>query len=378
MPLLRPPSRDLPPHNTKRLLIHNWRTAGTSTSSLLATNFGGRYIKIGVQFNNLGFTKHPKKSQQITQLGEVKARISSSHIVGGHLFAGLEAFLPGHWELWMTARDPIKRAKSGVLRFHGRPYKGSKNPDRDLFSYTGKEKLETPEDLFSLFDQSLRFERNGMCRRLSALRLTNQFAISDTTNLEKIPELSMDFKPDELYQSARVMLDSVRILILTEWYTASVLCLERMLGQGPLLCPFSNLKLNGRNEKHTLEQRRQVVEKADDVLAQIQSADLLLWEDIKKRFQEQVKQYQVNDREIAVRDLIQAKPLLNSEWILGDQYTEEQQTRVVAMAIAKRAHERKELADDAIETMARWQRFTPEAADKIHHYAKKALAKLTS
>lgn len=378
MPILRPPSRDLPPHNSKRLLIHNWRTAGTSTSALLASNFGGRYIKIGVQFNSFGWMKDLKNGHQITQLGEVKERIGSSHIVGGHLFAGLEAFLPGNWELWMTARDPIKRAKSGVLRFHGRPYKGSTRPDRDLFSYTGKEKLEKPEDLFSLFDESLRFERNGMCRRLSALRLANQFSIDNSTNLEKIPELSLDFNPDVLYQSARVMLDSVRILILTEWYTASVLCLERLLAQGPLLCPFSNLKLNGRTDKHALEKRRRIVESADNVLAQIQSADLLLWKDIKKRFKAQLNTYQVTQRDIAVRDLIQATPLLDPQWFNGAQYTEEQLLRLVASAIARRAHERIELADEVIETVAGWQRFTPEAADQIRHYAKKALAKLTS
>ena len=378
MPLLQAPSHDLPPNHTKRLLIHNWRTAGTSTSALLASNFGGRYIKIGVQFNSFGFAKNAKNTHQITELGEVKQRIGSSHIVGGHLFAGLEAFLPGNWELWMTARDPIKRAKSGVLRFHGRPYRGSTNPGRDLFSYTGKEKLEKAEDLYNLFDESLRFERNGMCRRLSAIRLAPQFSIDNNTNLEKIPELSLDFKPDELYQAARAMLDSVRILVLTERYTASVLCLERMLGNGPLLCPFSNLKLNGRTEKHALPERRKIVETADDVLAQIQSADLLLWKDIKKRFKAQLNTYNVTERDIAIRDLIQASPLFNPQWFKGDQYSDEELLRVVAVAIAKRVQDQKELANDAIETLASWQRFTPEAADQIRHYSKKAFAKLTS
>lgn len=378
MAILIPPSRDLPPAHAKRLLIHNWRTAGTSTSSLLACNFGSRYLKIGVQFNSFGYNKISKENQQITLLGEVKARIASSHIVGGHLFAGLSAFLPGNWDLWMTARDPIKRAKSGVLRFHGRPYAGSKNPDRDLFSYTGNEKLDTAEDLYKLFDESLRFERNGMCRRLSALQLANSFSISDNENLEKIPALSLDYKSDELYESARVMLDSVKMLILTEWYTPSILCLERMLGQGPLLCPFSNLKLNGRSEKHVLKQRQEVVEKADDVLAQIQSADLKLWKDIKTRFQKQLHDYKVTQKQVAVRNLIHDQPLLNPDWFTGNQYSDQELIRGVSNTIANRAHQRPELAHDVIETMATWRRFSPEIAEQIRHYSKKSLAKLTS
>lgn len=378
MSILLSPSRDLPPGNSKRLLIHNWRTAGTSTSSLLACNFGSRYLKIGVQFNSFGYNKVSKSSPQITLLGEVKARIASSHIVGGHLFAGLGAFLPGNWDLWMTARDPIKRAKSGVLRFHGRPYSGSKNPDRDLFSYTGKEKLDKAEDLYALFDQSLRFERNGMCRRLSALQLASSFSISDNDNLEKIPALSLDFNPEELYDSARIMLDSVKVLILTELYTPSILCLERMLGQGPLLCPFSNLKLNGRSEKHALKQRQQVVEKADDVLAQIQSADLKLWKDIKKRFQMQLQDYQITQKQVAVRDLIQNEPLLNPDWFTNNKYSDQELIRGVSNAIAQRAHQRAELAHDVIETMANWRRFSPEVGEQIRHYSKKSLAKLTS
>lgn len=378
MTILIPPSRDLPPAHSKRLLIHNWRTAGTSTSSLLACNYGSRYLKIGVQFNSFGYNKVSRDNQQITLLGEVKARIASSHIVGGHLFAGLSAFLPGNWDLWMTARDPIKRAKSGVLRFHGRPYRGSKNPDRDLFSYTGNEKLDRAEDLYGLFDQSLRFERNGMCRRLSALQLADSFSISDHDNLEKIPALSLDFKPEDLYESARIMLDSVKVFILTEWYTPSILCLERMLGQGPLLCPFSNLKLNGRSAKHTLKQRQEVVEKADHVLAKIQSADVKLWKDIKVCFQKQLEDYQVTQKQVAVRDLIQDQPLLNPDWFTNSQYNDHDLIKGVSNTIAKRAHERPELAPDVIETMASWRRFSPEAAEQIRHYAKKSLAKLTS
>ena len=86
----------------------------------------------------------------------------------------------------------------------------------------------------------------------------------------------------------------------------------------------------------------------------------------------------MTQRDIAVRDLIQATPLLDPQWFNGAQYTEEQLLRLVASAIARRAHERIELADEVIETVAGWQRFTPEAADQIRHYAKKALAKLKS
>lgn len=376
MAILQPPSIDLPGKSSRRLLIHNWRTAGTSTSSMLACNFGNRYLKVGLQFNSFGLPELSAKTHQITQLGELREKISSSRVIGGHLFAGLSAFLPGNWELWMTARDPIKRAKSGVLRFHGRPYRGSTNPDKDLFSYSGKEKIEQPKDLFKLFDESLRFERNGMCRRLAVMQLAKSIQIKSDDNLEKLPELSLDFRPDELYESARLTLDSVKLVLLTEHYTASVLCLEQLLGQGPLICPFSDLKLNGRNEKHVLESRRQVVERSDDVLAKIQEADLLLWKDIKQRFKAQLNQFQVTRKQVAVRDLLQKQPLLNPQWFSSNSYNDNELIRGIAHAVAKRAKEDAELADELIETVAAWQRFSPETGSKLKHYSHKTLQKI--
>lgn len=376
MTILQPPSVDLSGRSSKRLLIHNWRTAGTSTSSLLACNFGSRYLKIGLQFNSFGLPELSAKAHQITQLGEVRAKIGTSRVIGGHLFAGLSAFLPGNWELWMTARDPIKRAKSGVLRFHGRPYRGTTNPGKDLFSYTGNEKIEEPQDLFKLFDESLRFERNGMCRRLSVMQLAKSIQIKSDDNLEKIPELSLDFKPDELYESARITLDSVKLILLTEYYTASVLCLEQLLGQGPLICPFSDLKLNGRKERHALPSRQEVVDKSNDVLAEIQAADLLLWKDIKKRFRDQLEEYKITRRMVAVRDLLQSKPLLNPQWFLKNNYKEDDLVQGISFAIAKRAKQQPELADDLIDTIASWQRFSPETGSQIRHYFHKSLQKM--
>ncbi len=364
------------PASQRYLLLHNWRTAGSSTSSLLAANFGKRYLKVGLQYNGMGLPHF--QAHQITTLEEVRSSIDHSLILGGHLFAGVTAFLPGDWQLWMTARNPIERARSGVLRFHGRPYKGTKNPDVNLFSHEGSEKLDDENDLRRLFNTSLRYERNGMCRRLAMMSIAPTFQLAAPNNLEKVPELSADYSDNSLYEAALARLASVRLLILTKHYTISTLCLERYLGSGPLLNPFTDLRLNGRDEKHTLPQREQLVNRSQHVLAETQSSDLKLWKQIKARFRSQVSEYQIGKRDLAVREALQGQPLFNPAWFSEENMAnhESRVLETIAKSLAQRAAKSGEIADPIITEMTSWKRFTPEAADRIAHSARKFLARL--
>jgi len=358
------------------LLLHNWRTAGSSTSSLLAANFGKKYLKVGLQYNGMGLPHF--KAHQITTLKEVRSSMDRSLILGGHLFAGVNAFLPGDWQLWMTARDPIERARSGVLRFHGRPYASTKDPDLNLFSHEGSQKLEDEDDLRRLFHTYLRYERNGMCRRLAMMSVAPSFQLAGPDNLEKVPELSGDYQDSTLLEAALARLASVRLLILTEYYTLSVLCLERLLGVGPLINPFTNLRLNGRSDKHALPQREKLVSQSRHILAETQSSDLKLWKEIKKRFRSQVSESQISNRDLAIRDALQGEPLFSPAWFTEENLAnhEDKVLATMAQSLARRASQFPELADPMIDQMASWQRFTPEAAERLAHSARKQLARL--
>lgn len=360
------------------LLLHNWRTAGTSTSSLLAANFGSRYLKVGMQFDGLGFPDLRPTTRQILTLADVRGRSSRCVFLGGHLFSGLTSFLAGDWQCLMTARDPIKRARSGVLRFHGRPYRASHDPDQNLFSHEGSQKLENDDDLRRLFHEHLRFERNGMCRRLSLMSLAPSFSLADGVNLEKIPELAADFSDADLYDHAVARLAGVKVLILTEHYTASILCLERLLGCGPLLNPFTDGRLNARSDKHALPQREALLNRADHVLAEVQASDLRLWADIKQRFQAQVRRFQVGEPEVRVRDILQSQPLFDPRWftVEGGGQDEPRTIKRMAKALARRAHANPELAPKIIATVCQWQRLTPETREKLRFLADQFLARI--
>lgn len=361
-------------HFQRYLLLHNWRTAGSSTSSLLAANFHKQYLKVGLQYNGMGLPNG--KAHQILTLGEVRSGMHQSLILGGHLFSGINAFLPGDWELWMTARNPIERARSGVLRFHGRPYAASRHSDVNLFSHEGSQKLETEEDLRRLFREHLRYERNGMCRRLGMLSLAPSFHVSDSDNLEKVNELSLEYSDQDLYDAAHSRLDSVRILILTQHYTLSVLCLERHLGTGALLNPFTNLHLNGRNQSHTLPEREALLQQSQHVLEEMQASDLRLWKELKQRFRAQVVEYQISKLELAAREALQSEPLFSPSWFTQENLQTREADLIKAMAnqLAQRAAAHPELAELIIEQAGTWKRLTPSAAEKMVHLARKKLS----
>jgi hypothetical protein len=360
----------------KYLLIHNWRTAGTSTSSLLASNFNSSYLKVGLPFDGFGMPRASKGVHQITSLSEVRKNLHNHQILGGHLFAGLTSFLVGDWHLWMTARNPIKRAKSGVLRFYGHQYRGAKNPDKDLFYYTGKEKLDRPSDLITLFNENLSFERNGMCRRLAFMALAPSLKLAAEDNLEKIPEMSANYNNSDLYEAALMMLDKILLFIIPEWYTPSILCLEKFIDTGPIICPFTDLRLNGRTSRHASKARQAVVERSNDILAEIQQADLKLWKDIKERFKDQLSRYNISKRQVVVRDMVQAEPLFSHLWFVDKDLSDKKLIMGLSSVIAKRASRKAEIAEDVIATITSWRRFTPDAREKLHHYSHKSLNKI--
>ena len=64
--------------------------------------------------------------------------LKSSYIVGGHTFLGLEAHLPGSFDVWMNYReDPWLGLNSGIIRFYitkwsSESYEISSEPDLPL------------------------------------------------------------------------------------------------------------------------------------------------------------------------------------------------------------------------------------------------------
>ena len=114
MSLLHKPSCSL--GSKKAFFIHNWRCAGSTINSLLSSNFGSLYCKVGTQFSDFGWPLYdiPEK----LTLQDVREGVQSGGVLGGHLCSGIQAFIPGEWDVWLNARKPIKRLSSGIIRFH--------------------------------------------------------------------------------------------------------------------------------------------------------------------------------------------------------------------------------------------------------------------
>ena len=164
------------------LFIHNWRCAGSTINSVLSSNFHQHYLKIGHPFTIFGwpfdYLKHP---QPLLSVGGIRNRIklSSPHpvIVGGHIFLGLESFLPGSFDIWMNYRDPLSRLNSGILRFYNKQF--SKGADTshliDVSQSLATTNLDLPAFVDQLLSSTLKRETTGISRRLAALSTCNSF-----------------------------------------------------------------------------------------------------------------------------------------------------------------------------------------------------------
>ena len=73
--------------------MHNWRCAGSTMNSLLSSNFGDLYCKVGTQFSDFGWPLY-ELPEKLT-LQDIRSSVQSGGVLGGHLCSGIQAFVPG-------------------------------------------------------------------------------------------------------------------------------------------------------------------------------------------------------------------------------------------------------------------------------------------
>lgn len=344
------------------LFVHNWRTGGTSLHVLLKANLLSRYIKIGDQFNRFGKSNRAKKP--IATLSDVRRRTTTGSIVAGHLYAGLESLLPGSWDLWFSAREPLARVKSGLLRFHSRELPNFNATSRNIIKSSPS--LTSPESVQALLRTDLLHEASGMARRLACLTLTDSYAVNNSTNLERPPFLSDQYDDAALYEASLAQLDNIRIIFMADQLSASVLCLERCYGLPPVINPFARLHCNssavvGYDASHV-----DCLERSTDILRRSQRVDLELWPLLQQRFKQQLLQYQIEKSQIMAKELIHSSPLFSPDWFLADA-SPSQIVDTIANALTKRLQGHEHLARYVIDMVCDWPCLSLEIRDSVRH-----------
>ena len=215
----------------KIFFMHNWRCAGTSLNSLLSSNFGDKYVKIGTQFSAYGWPLYdvPEK----LKLSEVRASLSDGCCFGGHLCSGVDALLPGEWDIWLNARDPIDRLSSGIMRFHAKSFRLPPG------EYSSEQvRLNSSKKLSELFEGPLQARKNGVAKRLAGFSIAQSLGISSDVDLEELSCFSSSVNDADLLAAARRQLNTVKIVILPSYLNASLICIEKLYGLSPMLNLF--------------------------------------------------------------------------------------------------------------------------------------------
>ena len=159
--------------------MHNWRCAGTTLNSLFSSNFGKRYLKVGTQFSEFGWPLY--ELPELLTLSDVRSKVHAGCLLGGHLCNGVETLVPGRWDLWMNARDPVERLTSGITRFH---WKEFQLPEGEYSkNYV---KLNSEKCIVDLFNGPLKHEKNGVAKRLAGFALAENLSIDKDVNLEAL------------------------------------------------------------------------------------------------------------------------------------------------------------------------------------------------
>ena len=150
--------------------MHNWRCAGSTMNSLLSSNFGDRYTKVGTQFRETGWPDYDVP--ELLTVDQVRKSFRVGGILGGHLCSGAESVIGGSWDIWMNARKPFKRLSSGIMRFHAARFRAEPGV------YTRQQAIEMAQQkLADLVAGPLRHEVNGVAKRLAG------FAVADSIDL---------------------------------------------------------------------------------------------------------------------------------------------------------------------------------------------------
>ena len=326
-------------------------------NSLLSSNFGDRYTKVGTQFKETGWPDYDVP--ELLTVDQVRKSFKDGGILGGHLCTGVESVIGGSWDIWMNARKPFKRLSSGIMRFHAARFRTAPGV------YTREQAIEMAQQkLAELVAGPLQHETNGVAKRLAGFAVADWMDLRNQSDLEKISCFSMSVSDDELLGAALRQMERVTAIVLPEYLHASLVSIEKMYSLDPVVNLFSDLRHNPVSLGRSSKEEEALFEFAKPMLRRICSIDRELWKPLMERFQEQINSAGVGKRDVRVREILHQKPLLSAE-LYYRQIPEKQLIEIISTALVKLANQHKELSEDIISLACQWPRFAPQAAVEI-------------
>ena len=341
--------------------MHNWRCAGSTMNSLLSSNFGDLYCKVGAQFSDFGWPLY-ELPEKLT-LQDVRSSVQSGGVLGGHLCSGIQAFVPGEWDLWLNARKPLKRLSSGIIRFHAQRFRMPPGQYPVDVVRSHSEKI-----LNELINGPLRHERNGVTKRLAGFSVLDVINLQLQANLEELSCFEYFGTQDSLLEAAQQNLGNVKIFILPEYLHASLICIEKMYNLTPIINLFSNLKHNQAALGKASNAEKKVFELVKPSLEKLCSQDEQLWLGIIDKFQVQLSNCSISKREIAVREALHSRQVIHPS-MLKQSIDQARLIELIATSLAGLAGDHSEIAKDIVDTATRWSRFHSDAAREIRERA---------
>lgn len=352
---------------SRAFFIHNWRCAGSSLNSLLASNFGSVYLKIGTQFSEFGWPLYERP--ELLCLGDVRSKLSDGCVFGGHLCSGVDALFPGNWDVWMNARRPVERLSSGIMRFHSKAFRMAPGTYEKEYVQKNAEQI-----LRGLLDGPLRHEVNGISKRLAGLSIAEGFNVDQETNLETLSCFENYESDERMFDAARKQLDRVTVLIMPDYLHASLICIEKMYGLPPLINPFSDLHHNDVSLGKAAHSEREMFGLAKPFLLKKCDIDERLWIHIANKFQDQLIKFSVSKKDVLVRQVLHESPLFDIEWFSGGHATDKQQIMLIVKRLVEYSKRYPSLSFEILETVCAWSRFNEAAKMQIKNQTLAALS----
>ena len=341
--------------------MHNWRCAGSTMNSLLSSNFGDLYCKVGTQFSDFGWPLY-EVSEKLT-LQDIRSSVQSGGVLGGHLCSGIQAFVPGEWDVWLNARKPLKRISSGIIRFHAQRFRMPPGQYPVDVVRSHSEKI-----LNELIDGPLRHERNGVTKRLAGFSVLDAIHLQLHTNLETLSCFEYSGTQDSLLEAAQQNIGNIKILILSEYLHASLICIEKIYNLTPIINLFSDLKHNQAKLGKASDAEKKAFELVKPSLERFCNQDEKLWVDLLKKFQVQLSDCSISKREIAVREALHSRQVIKPS-LLEQSIEQDRLIELIVMSLVGLARDYSEISKDIVDTATRWSRFHPDAAKEIRDRA---------
>ena len=330
-------------------------------NSLLSSNFGDRYTKVGTQFTETGWPDY--NVPEVLTVDQVRKKFRVGGILGGHLCSGVESVVGGSWDIWMNARKPFKRLSSGIMRFHAARFRAAPG------AYTRHQSIEMAQQkLADLMAGPLRHEANGVAKRLAGFAVAESIDLRDQSDLEKVSCFSMSVSDDELLRAASRQMERVSAIVLPEYLHASLISIEKMYSLGPVINLFSDLRHNPVSLGKPSEDEKALFELSRPMLEKMCSVDRELWKPLMSSFKEQIHSASVGKRDVRVREILHQQPLLSAK-LHDQQISDEKLIEIISASLVTLAKQHMELSEEIISIACQWRRFAPDAAAEIQSRA---------